>query len=175
MAIRVKGVSHRFSIFYLRQQKRMRGQGFTGRHNSSNSNLRKRGNGRPDTCVFMPRPESSKTRLGEIYAELKSTWIVESVTCVFCPRCGHDIVISLTSITVLYLSMPLIRLHLLPLSLRFLLPLLPFICYLHVDSYPKPKTEHNFRLAYAQSYSRTIRDTATIPCFGLSPFPLSHI
>jgi hypothetical protein len=39
MAVRVKGVSHRFSFFYLRQQTRMRGQGFTGRHNSSNSNL----------------------------------------------------------------------------------------------------------------------------------------
>jgi len=93
----------------------------------------------------------------------------------FCPRCGHDIVISLTSITVLYLSMPLICLHFLPFSLRFLLPIgslhLSICILIHI---PKPKTEHNFRLAYTQTYSRAIRDTATILRFGLSSIPLSH-
>jgi hypothetical protein len=39
----------------------------------------------------------------------------------------------------------------------------------------EPKTEYDFRLAYAHSYPRTIRDTAAILCFGPSPFPLSHI
>jgi hypothetical protein len=70
IAIRVKEVSHRFSIFYLREQTRILGLGFTGRHNSSNSNLPKRGNGRPNACVFMPRPVSSKTRLGEINSQI---------------------------------------------------------------------------------------------------------
>jgi hypothetical protein len=41
-------------------------------------------------------------------SDLKSTWSVESGTCVFRPRCGPDIVISPLSITGLYQSMHLI-------------------------------------------------------------------
>jgi hypothetical protein len=41
VAVRVREVSHRFSLVYLRQHKRILGLAFTGRHSSSNSNLRK--------------------------------------------------------------------------------------------------------------------------------------
>jgi hypothetical protein len=45
-------------FFYLDSAGKCLVKEFTGTHISSNSNLRKESNGRPDTRVFMPGPES---------------------------------------------------------------------------------------------------------------------